>query len=91
MVSYYVTFVVTVYGAISCTRAVRAPSSTCSYNRLLLAVVEEPEDSGTTQNEDVKKTSAKMLPSILSKLCMCTIRIYSYPFFVNDHGKFSES
>ena len=34
--------------AISCTRAVRIPSSTCT-NRLLLAALEEPEDSGTTQ------------------------------------------
>ena len=34
-------------------------------NRLLLAVLEEYEDSGTTQKEDVKKTPAKMLPSTL--------------------------
>ena len=27
----------------------------------------KPEDSGTTQKEDVKKTPGKMLPSILSK------------------------
>ena len=30
-------------------------------NRLLIAALEECEDSGTTQKEDVKKTSAKML------------------------------
>ena len=35
--------------------------------------MEEPKDSGTTQKEDVKKTPAKVLPSILSKHCMCTI------------------
>ena len=45
-------------------------------NRLLLAALEEPEDSGTTQKGDVKKTPAKMLPSILSKYCMCTIPIF---------------
>ena len=44
--------------------AVQVPSSTCT-NRLLLAVLEELEDSGTTQKEDIKKTPAKMLPSIL--------------------------
>ena len=32
-------------------------------NRLLLAALEEYEDSATTQKEDVKKTPAKMLPS----------------------------
>ena len=32
-------------------------------NRLLIVVLEEYEDSGTTQKEDVKKTPAKMLPS----------------------------
>ena len=32
---------------------------------MLLAALEEPEDSVTTQKEDVKKTPAKMLPSIL--------------------------
>ena len=32
--------------------------------RLLLAALEEPEDSGTAQKEDVKKTLSKMLPSI---------------------------
>ena len=42
-------------------------------NRLLLAASEEYGDSGTTQKEDVKKTPAKMLPSTLSKCCMCTI------------------
>ena len=36
-------------------------------NRLLIAVSEEYEDSGTTQKEDVKKTPAKMLPSTLSE------------------------
>ena len=61
------------------------PSSTCT-NRLLLAALDwKPEDSGTTQKEDGKKTPGnyKMLPSILSKdyiiLIIC---------FVNDHGKF---
>ena len=44
-------------------------------NRLLLAALEEPEDSGTTQKEDIKKTPAIMLPSILSIHCMCTIPI----------------
>ena len=39
-------------------------------NRLLIAVSEEYEDSGTTQKEDVKKTPAKMLPSTLSEHCM---------------------
>ena len=42
-------------------------------NRLLLAALEEYGDSGTTQKKDVKKTLAKMLPSTLSKHCMCTI------------------
>ena len=53
--------------------------------RLLLAVSEEYGDSGTTQKKDVKKTSAKMLLSTLSKhcTCMCTISI----FVVNNHGK----
>ena len=41
-------------------------------NRLLIAVLEECEDSGTTQKEDVKKTPAKTLPSTLSKHCMQT-------------------
>ena len=45
-------------------------------NRLLLAVLEEYGDSGTTQKKDVKKTPAKMLPSTLSKHCMCNISIY---------------
>ena len=31
--------------------------------------MEEPEDSGTTQKEDVKKTPAIMLASILSITC----------------------
>ena len=52
-------------------------------NRLLLAASEEHGDSGTTQKKDVKKTPAKMLPSTLSKHCMCTISI----FVVNNHGK----
>ena len=60
---------------ISCSRAVRVPSSTCT-NRLLLAALDwKPEDPGTTQ-EDVKKTPGKMLPSIISKHCMCTILIF---------------
>ena len=50
-------------------------------NRLLIAALEEYEDSGTTQKEDVKKTPAKMLPS--TKHCMCTICI----FLVNDYNK----
>ena len=41
-------------------------------NRLLIAVLEEYEDSGTTQKKDVEKTPAKVLPSTLSKHCMCT-------------------
>ena len=45
-------------------------------NRLLLAVLEEYGDSGTTQKKDVKKTPAKMLPSTLSKHYMCNISIY---------------
>ena len=45
-------------------------------NRLLLATSEEYEDSGTTQKKDVKKTPAKMLPSTLSKQCMCTITFF---------------
>ena len=36
-------------------------------------LMEEYEDSGTTQKEDVKKTPAKMLPSTH---CMCTICIF---------------
>ena len=39
-------------------------------NRLLTTALEEHEDSGTTQKEDVK-TPAKMLPS--TKHCMRTI------------------
>ena len=39
---------------------------------MLLAVLEEYEDSGTTQKKDVKKKPAKMLPSTLSKHCMYT-------------------
>ena len=53
-------------------------------NRLLLAVSEEYGDSGTTQKKDVKKTPATMLPSTLSRHCMCTISSF---FFVNNHGK----
>ena len=48
--------------------------------RLLIAALEEYEDSGTAQKEDVKKMPAKMLPSTFSKHCMCTICI----FVVND-------
>ena len=47
------------------TGPVQVPSSTCT-NRLLLAALEEPEDSGTTQKEDVKKTPAIMLAPVLS-------------------------
>ena len=51
-------------------------------NRLLIAALEEYEDSGTTQIKgDVKKTPAKMLPS--TKHCMCTICIV----IVNDYNK----
>ena len=53
-------------------------------NRLLIAVLEEYENSGTTQKENVKKTPAKMLPSTLSELCMLTCTII---FVVNDHSK----
>ena len=49
-------------------------------NRLLIVVLEEYEDSGTTQKEDVKKTPVKMLPS--TKYCMCTML-----FIVNDYNK----
>ena len=52
-------------------------------NRLLLAALEECEDSRTTQKEDVKKTPAKITPSTLSKHCMHTICI----FVVNDYNK----
>ena len=52
------------------------PSSTCT-NRVLLAALDwKPEDSGTTQKEDVKKAPGKMLSSILSKQCMCAILIF---------------
>ena len=40
---------------------------------MLIAALEEYEDSGTTQKEDVKKTPAKMLPSTH---CVCTICIF---------------
>ena len=40
--------------------------------RLLIATLEEYEDLGTALKEYVKKTPAKMLPSTLSKHCMCT-------------------
>ena len=40
---------------------------------MLIAALEECEDSGTTQKEDVKKTPPKMLPSTH---CMCTICIF---------------
>ena len=43
-------------------------------NRLLLAVSEEYGDLGTTQKKNVKTTPAKMLPSTLSKRCMCTLK-----------------
>ena len=39
-------------------------------NRWLIAVLEEYENSRTTQKENVKKTPAKMLPLTLSELCM---------------------
>ena len=45
-------------------------------NRLLLAVLGEYEDSGTTQEEDV---NIKMLPSSQTKHCMC--------FVVNGYNK----
>ena len=50
-------------------------------NRLLIAELEEYEDSGTAQKEAVKKTPAKMLLSTLSNHCMCTTCI----FVVNDY------
>ena len=50
-------------------------------NRLLIAVLEEYEDSSTTQKENVKKTPAKMLPS--TKHCMCPICIV----VVNDYNR----
>ena len=40
--------------------------------RLLITALDENEDLGPTQKEDVKKTPAKMLPPTLSKHCMCT-------------------
>ena len=43
-------------------------------NRLLIAVLEEYEDLDTTQKENAKKTTAKMLPS--TKHCMCTICVF---------------
>ena len=45
-------------------------------NRQLLAASEEYGDSGATQKKDAKKTPAKMLPSTLSKYCMCTISFF---------------
>lgn len=39
-------------------------------NRLLIAALEEYEDSGTIQKKDDVKTPAKMLPSTISKHCM---------------------
>ena len=51
---------------------------------MLLAALEEPDDSGATQKEDVKKTPPKMLPSILHV-------DYTNFCFVSDRGKFSES
>ena len=50
---------------------------------LLLAASEEYGDSGTTQKKDVTKPPVKMLPTTLSKHCMCTVSI----FVVNNHGK----
>ena len=44
--------------------------------QILAALDWKPEDSGTTQKEDVKMTPGKMLPSILSKQCMCAILIF---------------
>ena len=44
----------------SCTRVVRVTSSACT-NRVLLAALEELENSGTTQKEDVKKTLAGLV------------------------------
>ena len=52
-------------------------------NKLLIAALEEYEDLGTTQKKDVRNTPAKMLPSTLSKHCMCNIHI----FVVNDYNK----
>ena len=49
-------------------------------NRLLLDALEEYGDSGTSQKKDVKKTPATMLPSTLSRYCMCTKSF----FFVNS-------
>ena len=46
-------------------------------SRLLLAASEEYGDLGTTQKKDVKKTPAKMLPSTLTKHCMCNISIFA--------------
>ena len=53
-------------------------------NRLLLAESEEYGDSGPTQKKDVKKTLATMLPSILSRHCICTISLI---FLINNHVK----
>ena len=44
-------------------------------NRLLLVALKKYEDSGITQ-KDVKKTPTKMLPSTLSKHCMCIVCIF---------------
>ena len=44
-------------------------------NRLLAGALDEYEDSGTTQKEEVKKTPAKMLPS--TKHCMCIFVVTS--------------
>ena len=45
-------------------------------------MLEEPEDSGTTQKEDVKKTPAIMLPSILS----ITLYVYYTHFRFQAHS-----
>ena len=42
--------------------------------RVLIAALEEYEDLGTIQKEDVKKTPAKMLPSTY---CMCRL-LYAF-------------
>ena len=51
--------------------------------RVLLSVLEEYEDSGTTKKEDVKKTPVQCYHQLLIKHCMCAIGV----FVVKDHGK----
>ena len=46
-------------------------------DRLLLSALEGYEDSGTTQKEDVKKTSAKTLPSTLINT-VCKDVLYAF-------------